>query len=238
MRLSDRAAHEKGINSRPRTEAAAGRWWGEAQKVEAAKTYLLVGSYRVAAAVVGIPEETLKRWSKSVWWKQLIEDFRQEDQLQLSARLKKLVDKSLSVVEDRLDKGDFVYDQKTGEMRRRPVNMRDAHKVALDMQERSEQLVNNNMERASDEQVADKLIKLAEKFAELAGAKKQEQNTIEVDVTDVTEKQENTEFSEQENENAVYEERETRLQAGECSVQLETGAEEESVGTDSCSPEE
>lgn len=222
MRLSDKAAHEKGINSRPRTETAAGRWWGEAQKIEAAKTYLLVGSVRIASNIVGIPEDTVKRWTKSVWWKQLIDDLRQEDELQLSARLKKLVDKSLSVVEDRLDKGDFVYDQKTGEMRRRPVNMRDAHKVALDMQERQEVLLNRSMPQASDEQVADKLIKLAEKFAELAGAKRQEENTIDVD--DVVVK---------ENEHAVHEEREARLQEGVREISLDPGTTEKSLGTDS-----
>lgn len=187
MSLSD---HETRKNapptpSRPRREDAAGRWWGDAQKLEAVKTWLMLRSWPMTAAVVKIPEETLKRWSKTQWWKDLRDDLLQEDELQLSARLKKLVDSSLSVVEDRLANGDYVYNQKTGEMRRKPVAMRDAHKVALDMQDRHDLILRNNAPKASDEQMADKLMKLANKFAELAGAKKIEANTIEGEVSEV-----------------------------------------------------
>lgn len=191
MSLSDYESRKNAppTPSRPRREDAVGRWWGDAQKLEAVKTWLMLRSWPMTAAVVKIPEETLKRWGKTQWWKDLRDDLLQEDELQLSARLKKLVDSSLSVVEDRLANGDYVYNQKTGEMRRKPVAMRDAHKVALDMQERHDLILKNNAPKASDEQMADKLMKLANKFAELAGAKKLEAGTIEGTITDVEAKE-------------------------------------------------
>lgn len=190
MAISDSPNQRELRSPRARStkDEASGKWWSDSQKLEAVKTHLMLGHLGMTAAMLKIPEETVRRWSKTAWWHQIADDLRQQDELMLSSRLKRIVEKSLDVVEDRLDNGDFVYDQKTGQMRRKLVNMRDAHKVALDMAQKRENILNNNAPRASEEQVADKLIKLAERFAELAGAKKLEANTIEGTVTDAEDK--------------------------------------------------
>lgn len=191
MAISDSPNQRELRSPRARStkDEASGKWWSDSQKLEAVKTHLMLGHLGMTAAMLKIPEETVRRWSKTAWWHSIADDLRQQDELMLSSRLKRIVEKSLDVVEDRLDNGDFVYDQKTGQMRRKQVNMRDAHKVALDMSQKREAILNNNAPRASEEQVADKLIKLAERFAELAGAKKLESNTIEGDVSDVETKE-------------------------------------------------
>ena len=108
--------------------------------------------------------------------------------------MKKLLDASLSVVEDRLINGDYQFDQKTGQVVRKPVNMKDAHKVAMDMQERQEMLDKALVEKedTSDSGIESRLLKLAEQFAEMASKKIQQKvddsRTIEVeDVSVVTE---------------------------------------------------
>lgn len=185
MAISDNPERREQKSTRARAVSAEGKWWSDSQKLETVKTWLLTGNLRLTANVVKVPEDTVRRWAKSTWWAQIVDDLHQEDQLLLSARLKKIVDKSFDVIEDRLDKGDFVYDQKTGQMRRKPVNMRDAHKVGVDLVDKREKLLAGHGPTASEEQVADKLLKLAEKFAELAGQKKLEVNTIEGQVEDV-----------------------------------------------------
>jgi len=65
----------------------------------------------------------------------------------------------------------------------------------------------------------DRLMKLAEKFADFVSQK----NKPVIEVTDVIIK---------ENHNAVYEERETGLQEGVRSVPFDSGTAQESVGTD------
>lgn len=189
MAISDHPDRRDVKTTRSRAVGAEGKWWSDSQKLETVKTWLLTGNLAMTAVMLHIPDDTVRRWSKTTWWAQIVDDLHQEDQLLLSARLKKIVDKSFDVIEDRLDKGDFVYDQKTGQMRRKLVNMRDAHKVAIDLVDKREKLLSGHGPRASEEQVADKLLKLAEKFAELAGAKKLEVNTIEQDVSDVQAKE-------------------------------------------------
>lgn len=189
MAISDNPDRREQKSTRARAVSAEGKWWSDSQKLETVKTWLLTGNLRLTANIVKVPEDTVRRWAKSTWWAQIVDDLHQEDQLLLSARLKKIVDRSFDVIEDRLEKGDFVYDQKTGQMRRKQVNMRDAHKVAIDLVEKREKLLAGHGPQASEEQVADKLIKLAEKFAELAGQKKIETNTVEVSITDVEAKE-------------------------------------------------
>src|SRR4030095_528452 len=117
-----------------RALAAKGAWWSDVQKLDCVKTWMMTGNIAMSARILKIPEPTVRLWSRSTWWQECVEDLKSQDRLTMSHRLQKLVDKSLDVVADRLDNGDFVYDQKTGEMRRKPVAMRDAPKVAMDLE--------------------------------------------------------------------------------------------------------
>lgn len=170
-----------------RAEGAEGKWWSDSQKLECVKTFLMTGNIAMTARILKIPDDTVRRWVKTTWWKEIVDELRSQDELVLSARLQKIVNKSLDVVEDRLEHGDYVYDQKTGQMRRKPMNGRDAHKIMSDSHTKRDLVLNRAQPQVSDEQVADKLLKLAERFAELAGQKKLEANTFEGDVSEVEE---------------------------------------------------
>ena len=160
--------------------------WSDGQKLEAVTTYLMIGNLAATARILKIPEETMRHWRRSTWWVDIESELKTQDELQLSARLKKIVDKSIDAVEDRLEHGDFVYDQKTGQMRRKPVAMRDAHKVSMDLIDKRNLLLNNNKTVQTDEQMSDKLLKMMQQFADFAQNKLQKNNTVEGDVTDVT----------------------------------------------------
>lgn len=149
--------------------------WSDKQKMEAVNSYLLLGNLALTSRLLNIPEITLRVWKASVWWKELVAEAKLQEKVELSARVKKLVDASMSVVEDRLAHGDFQFDQKTGQIVRKPVNMKDAHKVAVDMQERADIIEKGEKVEQTEEHVEDKLLKLAEKFADMA-TKKIEQN--------------------------------------------------------------
>src|SRR6185437_15902379 len=85
------------------------RRYSDSQKIEAVTTYLMLGSLTMVAAMLKININTLKVWKKSEWWKEVEQDLRVQEDLQLSKRLQHIVTKSLNVVEDRLESGDFVY---------------------------------------------------------------------------------------------------------------------------------
>ncbi len=174
----------KVTNKKRGVNAGSGVRWSDSQRLEAVQSYLMLGSTRAAGAALKIPEITIKVWRTQAWWKDLEAELKLQDELQLGARLKSIAEKSFSVVEDRLVNGNFIYDQKTGKLRRVPVNLKDAHKVAVDSIVQKDLIAGKNVEKANDGQIEDKLLKLAEKFAEMAAKRfveiKDEERTIEL----------------------------------------------------------
>lgn len=185
MAISDSKHRQPQKSTRARAIGKANAWWSDSQKLEAVKTYLILGKFSLTEAATKIPETTLRSWAKSEWWAQIVDDLRLQDELVMSAKLKNIVDKTLEVVGDRLEHGDFVYDQKTGKMKRKPVNMRDAHKVAMDMSERREILLARDRPMQTQDQVADKLLALAEKFAQLGKQQKNASTVVDVEVKEI-----------------------------------------------------
>ena len=189
--LSDSERKKDKKSKRIRSIAAeTNRQWADSQKMEAIQSYLLLGNLALTSRILGIPEITLRVWKTSQWWKDAVAEIQAQEKIELSAKMKKIVGASLAVVEDRLVNGDFQFDQKSGEVIRKPVNMKDAHRVAMDMQERQvtiEKAMNGEVTQEDD--VQSKLLKLAEQFAEMS-MKKIEQKVDEhrtIDVTDAKE---------------------------------------------------
>lgn len=177
--LSDNPRKQAIPAKRGRAVGATQTAWSDSQKLEAITTYLSLGNLNLAAKVLKMPEQTLRTWKKKDWWKELELELKTQESLQMSARLKRIVERTLAATEDRLEHGDYFYDNKTGEIRRKPVSMKDAHKVTMDMMDRRDILDNRVPTSVSVEQIDDKLKKLAEKFEQIAGIKPV------VEVTDV-----------------------------------------------------
>jgi hypothetical protein len=129
---------------------------------------MLGGNVRLTAAALKIHEQTIYSWKKMDWWNQLIQEIRKEEKLELSTRLKKIVNKSWDIVEDRLENGDYVYNSKTGEVSRKGVNLRDASKVAVDAALLRDKIGSDEAFTTATEQIGEKLAKLAEAFSKLS----------------------------------------------------------------------
>lgn len=175
--------------------------YSDKQKLEAVTTYLTLGSVELTAAVLKISVRTLFYWKRTEWWNELVNEIKKEDRLVISAKLRKILDKSWHLVEDRLENGDFVLNNKTGEIIRRPVALKDAAKVAFDSASLFDKLDRQDHFVVATEQIEDKLKKLAQSFADLASGKKPKSDEI-VDIES------------KEIENALPEEREAQLQPG------------------------
>ena len=184
MALSDNPVAKQRKPKDRSITAKTNKSWSDKQKIEAVQHYLLVGNLALTARVMGIPEITIRQWKTTEWWKNVVEDLKMQENMQLSAKLKNLVEASLVAVSDRLENGDFMYDQKTGQMIRKPVNIRDAHKVATDLMEKRTMLDKAAAPVQEQTQDVDRLEQLAEKFASFV-LKKTEQAPVIVDVTDV-----------------------------------------------------
>lgn len=225
MALSDNPVAKQRKPKDRSITAKTNKSWSDKQKVEAVQHYLLVGNLALTARVMGIPEITIRQWKTTEWWKNVVEDLKLQENMQLSSKLKNLVEASLLQVSDRLENGDFMYDQKTGQMIRKPVNIRDAHKVATDLMEKRTMLEKAAAPAQESVQDDNRLEQLAEKFASFV-LKKTEQAPVIVDVTDVVVKE----------DNALHDERTQGLQEGIRPVSQQGEAEAQSVSENS--PEE
>jgi len=179
--LSDSKRKQSMKSGRNRSVLAeTNKQWSDAQKMEAVQSWLVLGNLALVSRLLSIPEVTLRYWKASEWWNTVVAEIRSQEKIELSNKLKSIVNASLAVVEDRLSNGDYMFDQKTGQTIRKPVNMKDAHKVAVDLQDRQETLEKASMQKqeTSDESVETKLLALADKFAELA-TKKIDQKVLE-----------------------------------------------------------
>ncbi len=130
------------------------------------KLWLVTGNLSATAAALDIKLTTMKEWRYSKWWTELVNEIKTENTITLSNKLKAIANKALDVSLDRLENGEWIYDQKTGEMRRKPVQLRDAHTVAKDLLERSTQLEKKPVEEK--QQQTDLLLNLAKKFEEFS----------------------------------------------------------------------
>ena len=153
---------------RKRATNAKGKWWSESQRIEAVTTWLALGTIPLTAAATNIPKDTLTRWRYTDWWKELVEQIRCEENLQVDARLGKIVNRTLSIVEDRLENGNFQYDQKSGELVRVPVNLRDTIKVTADLMDRRDKIRSQEQTQQIEQGVQDRLKQLADQFTKFA----------------------------------------------------------------------
>lgn len=147
--------------------------WPKEQKLAAVTQYLALGNMRLVSATTGIDYGLLRKWKMEDWWKEFEREIRNTDNLQLDTKLTKIVDRSLEAVADRLENGDYIYDSKTGRMERKPVAMKDAAKVSVDLLTKRELLRGNATSRTETTAVpvADQLKFLAAEFARMTSGK-------------------------------------------------------------------
>lgn len=181
---------------------------------------------RLVGATTGVDYALIRQWKMQPWWSDLEKEIRATQNIEMDTKLSKIVEKSMAVTMDRLENGEMVLNNKTGELVRKPVAMRDAAKVATDFMQRQQVIRKDESEttQVSQVSVTEQLKTLAMEFA-----KWQSKAQAKAEALDV-------EFKEIEGDSdAVYEEREEGLQTGSEGVYLETGSEEEEGGAE-CSP--
>lgn len=167
--LSDNPVSKELKSHRARAAGATKSWWSDKQKIECVTTYFLLGgNVKLTADKLRIPYETVRTWKKTDWWKELEEDIRREERLTISTKLRNLMEAGLIEVEDRLKNGDWIYDQKAGELKRKPVTMRDAGKLAIDAANLRTKMDIQENHTVASEHIEEKLSKLAKAFSDLA----------------------------------------------------------------------
>lgn len=191
-------------------------FWPEKKKLEVLTTYLATGNFSLTSKLTNVPLDTLKKWAATPWWKERRTEIEEGDSIKLDKRLENIVEKSLAVLEDRLENGEHYLNMKTGVIQRVPVKLRDAHIVTKDLIDRRKLLQKAQRENQSkqiEQTVDDRLQKLAETFASLALKQKPPEEKV---INNVIEG-EFSEFPEdfqKDLQNAIHDQREAGLQEG------------------------
>ena len=160
------------------------------KKLKVVEKYLALGNMRAVSDLEEVPYQTLKDWKQQDWWDQLVEEIRSSRRTLKSNKMSDIIDKSLEAIADRLEKGDYVLDNKTGKIKRRPCSLRDVQAMTNNLLARQIQLeqLADKMEHRS-ENVQDTLATLAKEFTKWAQKQAKTQNVDVVDVVPTEQKE-------------------------------------------------
>lgn len=193
------------VDKDPRKDKRTAQY-SEKQRYEAVVLYKMIGNLTNVAKHMGIPVQTLHLWHTQDWWNEAEEEIRVESRSKLGKNLQGIVDKAFKEVEDRLENGDWIYDQKQGKMIRKPLGGHTVNQILKDSLDKTfflEKLKKEEKKDVNQEQISETLLKLAKEFERFTKSR-----TIEA-----------TEVS-----LALHDERQAGLQEGEPPLQVETGA--------------
>lgn len=156
-----------------------GRYTWE-KKYATVAVYLKCGSLRDTEHNTGVPVPTIENWRKSSWWPDLVNQIKTANAAQLDNKLSQLINKALGVVEDRLENGELILNNKTGELVRKPIGVRDATRAASELMQR--QLAINKtlaLDEVKQQTVDETLRFLATEFARMVNRKPETLDIVE-----------------------------------------------------------
>jgi len=135
-------------------------------KKDAIEKFYMCGNTRMTSELTGVSVDTIENWKKQDWWQGYLTELKATERIQTDQKLRKIIDRSLVIMEDRLENGDVVLNNKTGELVRKPVNLRDTSEVANKLMHQRIQLEKANTEiQVQKETMQDTLKLLANEFA-------------------------------------------------------------------------
>ena len=156
--------------------------WSEQKRIEVATAHSMGLSATMIAGATGVSVHTIRVWRMEDWFKELVSEIVREDDNSSDAKLTKIVSKSLDVITDRLENGDFMYDKESAKFVRRPMYAKDVTRVADIMFDKRNLLRGKPTSISSkQEQISDRLLKIAAEFERFVKAK-----TIEGEVVDTS----------------------------------------------------
>ncbi len=158
--------------------------WPDLKKMEVLQSYILLGNLTKAAALNNVPHVTAKLWKASNWWVEQEDELRRGSKLQLSSKLAELVNKSMVVLADRLENGDFIYQPRTGAFVRKPISAEHANKITTQLIDRTLAVEKAaKPEKVTTEGLDVHLQKLKEEMIKFAKSKTIEGERIDVPVS-------------------------------------------------------
>lgn len=159
----------------------------EEKRIEVTTLYAALGDVKKVAELTDVPASTIKNWRKQLWFYDLLQEIREENNEKIDANFNEIIETALFQLLDRVKNGDFVFNAKM-ELVRRPLSGKDLSAVAainIDKRQllRGEPTSRSESVSTEDEKALSRVEKLAETFESLA--KKTQIKAIAMDVPSV-----------------------------------------------------
>ena len=132
--------------------------YSQEKRLQVISDYLVCGNLAEVGRKHDIPYVTLVSWKDENWWISAAEDMLVNHKEELLAKQRKILDKTYSELEDRLENGDEIFDKEHGHVR---IKVRANHLATIaDVTLKANQLLNNRPTQISSvniDSLADKL---------------------------------------------------------------------------------
>ena len=158
-------------------------WWDKKKQLEAVTTYLATGSLAETSRIINVPYRTVQSWKlESEWWPKVVEEIQSGENQKVDQKMSRIIDKTLEKLVERIEDGDYMYDQKTGRMVKVPIKARDLERITSGLFDKRQLIRKQPTNIKSDpSNQTDRLLKLAEQFASFAAGKEKEEQKEIVD---------------------------------------------------------
>ena len=144
-------------------------FWKEADKSRAVAAYIGTGSFTRAAAITGIPENTLRAWAKQEWWAEESLRANKADSDELKSTFTRIAKRATEQLEDRLEFGDEVLN-KDGQIVKKRIPGRELAIIAAVAADKRRAEMQTT-EVVPVQNTAEKLASLMDEFLKFARAK-------------------------------------------------------------------
>lgn len=96
----------------------------EEKRIEAVTIYAATGDIPLVEELTSVPQKRFHEWKKEQWFRDLLQEIRDENNAKLDAKFTAIAEKALEQVDDRLEHGDF-HITRDGEILRKPLSGKD-----------------------------------------------------------------------------------------------------------------
>lgn len=139
-------------------------------KVDAVTCWTVTANLRTVSEILNIRFETLSKWKQQPWWYDLAAQIKQEKQEQLDAGMSAVIDKSMQLLNDRLENGDVVVNAKTGAIIRSPMSVQATVNTLKNVFDKRQLIRNEPTSISRSESTDERLKRLSEEFAKFSSA--------------------------------------------------------------------
>ena len=162
------------VKATPKTSHLQTGHWSEKKKYECVCLWASGMSLKEVSLQTNTPYATVRQWRTCKWWEDIHKDIKSEDSQKLDAKLTKILDKTLESIMDRLENGEFVYDQKSGKLKRTPIKLRDATTAMNSVLDKRQLIRKEPTKIVESSSTAIQLQNLAAQFAAFVNKPKEE----------------------------------------------------------------